>query len=220
MDRRMTRSSEQARVTRREAAAITGASLAAIDKAIEQRVLPVHRDRGQTLLDSDGVALIAIFDQAGLRLPVSVKRELRDWVVGSKPHLQRREQAFAVRGGPVAIRCTADVRRHARESVEYARLRDRYIVRDPDILAGDPVIKGTRLKAHTIAARLDDGDTVAQLHAEHPQIPEAALAVAYRYAKANPRRGRPAPATPRLHRQGPRAKRSGDAASPRREPLA
>lgn len=185
------RSKAQARVTRREVAAITGASLRAIDKAIEQRVVPVHRAGGQTLLDSDGVALIAIFGRAGVPLPVSVKREVRDWVVSCKPHLLRREQVFAVRGGPVAIRCTDDVRRYARASLEYARLRDRYIVRDPEISGGDPVIKGTRLKAHTVAARIDDGDTIAELHAEHPQIPEQALTVAYRYAKANPRRGRP-----------------------------
>lgn len=61
-----------------------------------------------------------------------------------------------------------------------------YIVSDPDILGGAPVIKGTRLLASAIAGRIDAGDTFEMLRQERPDIPKEAFEAAREYAKANP----------------------------------
>lgn len=179
-------------LTRREAADITGTSLSTINKAIEQRVVPVHREGRQPLLDPDGLALITIFDRAPVRLPVSVKQDVRRWIVSEKPYRRKRGAELVVGDGPLVIRCTREVRERTQAGERYARDRDRFIVSDPDIFGGAPVIKGTRLLASAIAGRIDAGDTFEMLRHERPDVPAAAFEAAYRYAKANPQRGRPA----------------------------
>ena len=53
-----------------------------------------------------------------------------------------------------------------------------YIVADPEILLGKPVIKGTRLSVELILDRLADGWTVQELFAAYPRLtPEALQAV-------------------------------------------
>lgn len=179
-------------LTRREAAAITGATISVINKAIEQRVLPIHREGNQPLLGSDALALITIFDRAPIRLPVRVKQDVRRWVETEKPHRRKTSAEFAVGDGPLVIRCTVEVRERAQAGERYARDRDRFIVSDPDILGGAPVIKGTRLLASAIARRIDAGDPFEMLQRERPDVPAGAFEAAYRYAKTNPQRGRPA----------------------------
>lgn len=65
------------------------------------------------------------------------------------------------------------------------------IERNPEILGGTPVIKGTRLNVYAVAARLEGGDTVDELLAEYPYVTREKLEAARLYAKANPLRGRP-----------------------------
>jgi uncharacterized protein (DUF433 family) len=182
----------QGLLTRREAAEITGSSISTINKAIEQRVLPVHREGRQPLLDTDGVALITIFARSPVRLPVSVKKDVRKWIVSEKPYRGKKLSELAVAGGVVVIRCTNEVRDRAEAGERYARDRDRFIVSDPDIFGGAPVISGTRLLASAIARRIDAGDSFEMLEQERPDVPPEAFEAAYRYAKANPQRGRPA----------------------------
>lgn len=179
-------------LTRREAADLAGTSLSAINKAIEQRVVPVHREGRQPLLDLDALVLIMIFDQSPVRLSVAVKRDVREWIVKEKPYRKQKAAELAVRGGPFVIRFTSEVRELAHAGERYARDRDRFITSDPDILGGQPVIRGTRMLAATVARRIDAGDTFERLQGEFPTIPAEAFEAAYRYAKANPRRGRPA----------------------------
>jgi uncharacterized protein (DUF433 family) len=178
-------------LTRREAADIAGTSLAAVDKAIEQRVLPVHRRGRQALIDADGVAVIAILRDIGLPLPVSVKQEVKTWIISTKPHRRSGQAELRLGGGPLTVKCTTDVRARSKAGETYARMRDRHITSDPEIFGGEPIIKGTRLLVQTIAQRLDGGDSFERLLSEHPHVSKSALATAYRFAKTNPPRGRP-----------------------------
>lgn len=123
---------------------------------------------------------------------MSVKQDVRRWIVSEKPYRRKKTAELAVGDGPLVIRCTVEVRERAQAGERYARNRDRFIVSDPDILGGAPVIKGTRLLASAIARRIDAGDTFEMLQRERPDVPAEALEAAYRYAKANPQRGRPA----------------------------
>ncbi len=81
---------------------------------------------------------------------------------------------------------------HARERAErYVRLREQWIVSDPAIKGGEPVIRGSRLSVHSLAARIARGEDDAVLDEDLPHIPAEARQVAALYARANPRRGRP-----------------------------
>jgi len=77
---------------------------------------------------------------------------------------------------------------------ENARLRDRYIQRDPRIMGGEPVIRGTRVPVRTIAALLEDGESRDVLREDYPHVPEEAYEIAVLWARENPRPNRPAPA--------------------------
>lgn len=179
-------------LTRREAAELAGTSLSSVNKAIEQRAIPVHRSGGQPLLDADGVALLTTFDRAGVRLPIELKREVRDWLVSERPHRRRSRSSMRIKDGTLVIDVTDEVRERADRASRYPALRNRYLVSDPDILGGWPVIKGTRILAEMIARRIDGGDTLERLESEYPTIPRDAFVTAYMYAKSHPRRGRPA----------------------------
>ena len=49
---------------------------------------------------------------------------------------------------------------------------ERYIVRDPKICGGEPVIKGTRVTVRTILASLAEGASVAEILADFPTLKE------------------------------------------------
>jgi uncharacterized protein (DUF433 family) len=76
---------------------------------------------------------------------------------------------------------------------EYTRLRDQYIQRDPEIMGGEPVIRGTRVPVRTIAALIEGGESRDVIREDYPHVPEEAHEVAVLWARENPRPDRPAP---------------------------
>lgn len=178
------------RFTRREAALLAGVKLSTIDKAIEQRVLPVKKAGGQTLTDPDGVALVKILDLAGVPLPVKVKRRVREWVVAEKPYLAGDEPTLFVTD-VLAVSCSAAVSEIAKGALSYSALRDRFIEENPRRRGGEPVISGTRLGVYGIAERMDRGETIETLLEDYPYVPPEAFETARIYAAAHPPIGRP-----------------------------
>jgi uncharacterized protein (DUF433 family) len=87
---------------------------------------------------------------------------------------------------------TDDVAKTIERGESYARLRDRYVERNPAVMGGEPVIRGTRVPVRTIASLIEMGETRQILREDYPQVPEEAYDVAVLWAHANPRRGRPA----------------------------
>jgi uncharacterized protein (DUF433 family) len=177
-------------LTPREAAEIGGVPLNAVEKAIEQRVIrPVRLDRKQLLAPRE-VALLVLLRQVPLRLPVAVKRRTREWfldlsrgVVGAELELS---PALTIRGTPEV----AD----ALESAErYARLRDKYVEINPQVMGGEPVIRGTRVPVRDLAQLIELGESRELLREDFPRVPAEAHELAAVWARANPRRGRPIP---------------------------
>lgn len=53
-----------------------------------------------------------------------------------------------------------------------------YIVRDPAVCGGEPVLRGTRVTVRTVLASLAEGGTVEEILADFPTLtPEAVRAV-------------------------------------------
>ncbi|MEY2926122.1 MAG: hypothetical protein RL367_599 [Pseudomonadota bacterium] len=65
------------------------------------------------------------------------------------------------------------------------------VMSEPDILGGTPVIRGTRVPAHDVAASVAAGYSVADIIAAYPSLNAETVELATLYAKANPLRGRP-----------------------------
>ena len=76
---------------------------------------------------------------------------------------------------------------------EYACLRDRYVERNPAIMGGEPVIRGTRVPVRTVAGLIERGESREVMREDYPQVPEEAYPVAVRWVRANPRRGESVP---------------------------
>lgn len=75
---------------------------------------------------------------------------------------------------------------------EYARLCERYVERNPAVMGGEPVIRGTRVPVRTVAGLIEQGESCEIMREDYPQVPEEAYAVVVRWARANPRRRRSA----------------------------
>jgi uncharacterized protein (DUF433 family) len=176
----------RALITRREAAALSGISETTVKKAVDQKVVPTRRRGSQSWIELEDVPVLAMLGLLNtMRLSTAHKQELRKWLrAASAPPELELTPALVVR--------RVDAIEQARLRAErYGQLRDRWIVRDPEIKNGEPVISGSRVSVHILAERIADGESDDVLDEDFPHIPAEAREVAVQYARANPRRGRP-----------------------------
>lgn len=187
-------------LTRNEAAEISGVSVNAVTKALEQRIAKPRRVRGRTLLASEEAAALALISEVPVRLSVKLKRELRNWIVHSSP-----ERAEELELSPaLRVAMTEDAAQVATRAAEYVRLRDKYVELNSSKMGGTPVIRGTRVPVRTLAQLVEEGESPEALKEDYPHVPEEAYAVAVLWAKGNPRRGRPRGYTRGRRTQPPR----------------
>ena len=71
-----------------------------------------------------------------------------------------------------------------------------YIVRDPRVCAGEPVIKGTRVLLRTILASLAEGASVEDILADFPTLTEEGIRAAIAFAAASATEDLPVRALP------------------------
>jgi uncharacterized protein (DUF433 family) len=172
--------------TPQEAAAVSGASLAYIQKAITMQKLPVQAAglAKRRQLDRTAVLAIALSEVLPKDIHLSVETTYGFLLKGLA------EGDELVVGDMVRI----DTRKALKETRErlalYERARE-LIVCDPEIMGGAPTIRGTRITAHAVAGRLDDGDSIESILEDYPYLDRETVEAAALYAKANPPRGRP-----------------------------
>jgi uncharacterized protein (DUF433 family) len=173
-------------ISRSEAAALSGASPTTVKKAVDHKIIPTCRVESQSYIDADDVPVLVMLEAlSGVGLLVRYRRAVRAWLRDS-PDVPEIELTDGL-----VVRKLDSVDKARERARRYARLRDEWIVRDPDVKGGEAVIKGTRVGVHTLAARIADGETQEVLDEDFPNIPREAREVAVDYAQANPRRGRP-----------------------------
>jgi uncharacterized protein (DUF433 family) len=71
-----------------------------------------------------------------------------------------------------------------------------YIVRDPKVCGGEPVLRGTRVTLRTVLASLVEGATVEEILQDFPTLTEAAVRAAIAFAAASAEEDLPTPAVP------------------------
>lgn len=189
-------------LTPREVAELAGVSKRAIEKAIEEKVLPVHTGKipplrsgkamgTRRLLGVESVAYATLVRRltGDVTLTIAGKRKL---IKALKSHELSRLKTAHVE---IAPSVTADIGELAGEALErtdrYLRARETWIDSVPGIKGGLPVIKGTRLTVHSIEARLEHGDSMDDIVAENPDLPREALEAALLFARSHPLSGRP-----------------------------
>ena len=70
------------------------------------------------------------------------------------------------------------------------------IVRDPHIVGGEPVLKGTRVTLRTVLASLAEGATIAEILADFPTLGEEEVRAAIAFAAASAQEDLPLPEIP------------------------
>jgi uncharacterized protein (DUF433 family) len=73
-----------------------------------------------------------------------------------------------------------------------------YIVRDPKICGGQPVIKGTRVTLRTVLASLAEGATVEEILADFPTLNEEAVRAVIAFAATSAQEDLPATSVPKV----------------------
>ena len=71
-----------------------------------------------------------------------------------------------------------------------------YIVRDPEICGGEPVVKGTRVPISTILASLAEGAWLDEILADFPTLTEDAVRAVIAFAAASAEEDMPLPEIP------------------------
>jgi uncharacterized protein (DUF433 family) len=62
-------------------------------------------------------------------------------------------------------------------------MREQWIVSDPNVMMGKPVIVGTRITVELILEKLAAGETIEQILDAHPRLTREAIQAALAFAK-------------------------------------
>lgn len=169
-------------LSRNEVAALAQVERRQVDKAIENQVVHESGDGACRLTVAAVEVLAAVTDldhpsvawQRDLAAALLTDTRTRAWVTVGDGGL-----GFKRPDGVVARR---------RDAARYLELRDRHLSQDPDVMGGEPVLRGTRLPVRLLAERVDhEGeDAVAKEFCLESEV----LWFSKLWAAANPRRGR------------------------------
>jgi uncharacterized protein (DUF433 family) len=177
----MTRTGTARRYTPQEAAALAGVRLRHIQNAIATRQLgrefAVAAD-GRQRIDLPAVLTFAAVDRLGnIRIaPATLYQAFRK---AGLPH------------GPVPVTdaVTIDASRLLGTVLHKVRLYEtvhKRIISDLAIMGGVPVVKGTRIPARTLYARVTGGDSIESILEDYPYLDRETIETAVLFVEANP----------------------------------
>ncbi len=173
-----------------QAAAVTGLPLAAVHKAIDNRLIrprsAAAHGSARRLLTKEQLVFLRL-EAEGLRLlPVETRREIAHSIEQSP-----RVDVMAIgNGGVLFVECKAARRKVEAQLKQLARIGG-MVVTDPGIMSGTPVFKGTRIPVDLVADMLAQGATVNEILEGYPALTPERIEMAPLYVRAFPRRGRP-----------------------------
>lgn len=175
-------------LTPSEAAAVAGVPVRAVNRAIDEHIIPKRlvRTDGGRWVRTDACAYIRFFFHAAEKLTADERRRVIDIVEG--PH------GRPAKGEVVDGFLTVNFDRFIEEtSARHAMLRRarEFVTEDASSLGGAPVLKGTRIPVHDIAASVAAEIPLDRIKAAYPGLSDEQIELAALYADANPLRGRP-----------------------------
>jgi uncharacterized protein (DUF433 family) len=171
-----------------EASWVTGLSVKSINKAIEDAAVPVRivRSGGARRRYVPYASLLCLQLHAeGLKqLPLRMRREVFRRVLSEPEEKQLQyTHALIIDVGEARGR----MNRRLQNMVKAADM----VQSDPDIMAGEPVFRGTRIPVHVIADMVEQGTPIAEILEGYPSLTRELVQYAGIYATTHPRRGRP-----------------------------
>lgn len=186
-----------AMVTRARSIAGREVTISTVNKAIEESIVKyrlVRSGRERRFLPGVAIVYIASFKLLDASFSRKAKRNfyrtLAEWM--ERPGKTGEGARETIRLSSYLVADLGDdLAEWSRLLDTYARNRSKLIEGNPDVMGGVPVVRGTRVTVHSIAAMVDGGDSAADIREEFPDLSEEAIEAAVVYARANPKPGRP-----------------------------
>lgn len=181
-----------AEFTAREVARLANVTVRSVNKAVEDKIVIRIKRKGSNrfALPLHAVPYVAVVDRLSIPLTLEKKRKLIKTFKG------RRIGEMTSTPIEIAPSVTVDVAELVGSDIgeraeAYARAKERLIERNPDILGGTPVIRGTRMSVYAVLGRLNDGDTIEAILEDNPALDKDMVETAITFARTNPMVGRP-----------------------------
>ena len=173
----------------REAAFATGLSEKTINQAIDReevQLLPKRRQERKRMLGLPDLVYLRLRNDVGRLLSPEGKRRLRQQL-GHQVRERQRPEVVTI--GAVEVRIAPEVEaiEQKLDRIEQARS---IVTSDPEVRAGEPVVRGTRIPVHMQGDLAEQGASREELLEDYPALTPEALDAALLYARMYPRRGR------------------------------
>ena len=174
--------------TAAEASWVTGLSVKAVNKAIEDAAVPVRTVRTgglrQRRLSYASLVCLQLHAEGLNRLPLRMRREVFRRV-------QRQPQEKQLRYTEALIVDVEGAKAKMNAKVQELERAASMIHSNPEIMAGTPVFRGTRVPVYVIAELLEGGTSINEIVEGYPSITEEMANHTRVYAATHPKRGRP-----------------------------
>jgi uncharacterized protein (DUF433 family) len=186
-------------LTPAEAALVADVSVRDVNRVIDEQILPdnFYSTRQTRSFRSEACVFISFYFRTADRLTAEERqRTIRtagrhglDWTSASNRSVQ--DDFLTIDLSPF-WKSTHDRLRRLSAAREMVSI-------DSEVLGGTPVIKGTRIPVHDVAASVVAGLPMERILAAYPGLSQEQVKLAALFAEANPQRGRP------RHRSSPPA---------------
>ncbi len=180
----------------REAAFATDLSEKTINQAIDRaevQTLPTRRaDDRERMLAFPELVYLRLRSQVGSLLSAEGKRRLRHKLVQAAGEAEYPE---VVSLGAMDVKIALQVKTLLERLQEMERMWS-FVNIDPEVRAGEPVVRGTRISIHMLSDLAAQGAPQEELLEDYPSLTPESLQAALTWARMYPRRGRPPVAPP------------------------
>jgi len=179
------------RLTTTEAAVAAGGSVPQINRIIDEKILPedLYSTSPTRSFRTDAALLIAFYFETADWLTTNARLET---IRNARAHCSTWEEWKDCTIGDhyLTIRFS-DLWKTVDERLHRLTEARGMVVEDSEILSGTPVIRGTRIPVHDVAAQVETGVPIEEILEMYPRLSAAQVELATIYAKAVPQRGRP-----------------------------
>lgn len=180
------------------AALAAGVELREVNRAIDEGILPEEflRVGDARYVAPAGCLFIAFYFESADQLTAKERRlvirlagpRFRNWTRKTESESSTEDWTFKHKFLAVDF---APFVKTVGDRLEKLAEADKLVSSSPDILSGTPVVKGTRIPVHDVAASAEAGLSKKRILAAYPSLNSDKIDLAVLYAKANPARGRP-----------------------------
>jgi uncharacterized protein (DUF433 family) len=171
-----------------EASWVTGLSVKAVNKAIEDAAVPIRIVRAggvrRRYVPYASLLCLQLHAEGLKRLPLRMRREVFRRVL-SEPQQKQLKYTDAL------IIDVGGARGKMSSKLQNLEKVSGTVQSDPEIMAGTPVFRGTRIPVYVIADMIEQGTAIDEILEGYPSLTREIVEYAGIYATTHPRRGRP-----------------------------